>query len=255
MFKKLLIASALTAFASTAAHAASVGTIAFTSFEEALSGEKYTDTLGTDSHALINNPAQSDVNYDAGPEGAELGFSSYYTSTGGVGLTDGDFVGVTNYTGTVGSYTDGTQGFQMSDTDGIMTTTLQTVDLTGFADTRVSLDVFFNADSYESSDRARIWLTVDGGTEIDLLNTAGSDIDSLGIEDMWFSLTQSLESYTTATLAFELEANAAGEQMFVDNIVFSGNAAAVPVPAAVWLLGSGMLGLIGLNRRSPSTHA
>jgi hypothetical protein len=37
--------------------------------------------------------------------------------------------------------------------------------------------------------------------------------------------------------------------IFWDNISITADVAAVPVPAAVWLFGSGLLGLIGVARR------
>lgn len=244
MIKKILAVYMVTSIMASAANAA---TVAYTSFEEPAAGGKYYDTLGAATdHALLNNSGEAPVNYAGG---AELAFWSYYISTGSVdGLTDGDYVGVTNYTGTVGSFAHGSQGFQMSDTDGIMTTTIQTVDLSAYTDTSVSVDLFFREDGYEAADRARIWLAVDGGAEIDLLNTFGSDIDDLGIEGHWFTLTEDLSAYTTATLVFELEANSANEAMYVDNILFTGNAAVVPVPAAAWLFGPAALGLVGFRR-------
>ena len=59
--------------------------------------------------------------------GSEMGFQLYYESTGGVGLTDGDFFGVVDYTGTVGSFIDGNKGYEMSDVDGIATLELDIV--------------------------------------------------------------------------------------------------------------------------------
>ncbi|NOU15464.1 MAG: VPLPA-CTERM sorting domain-containing protein [Methylococcaceae bacterium] len=38
----------------------------------------------------------------------------------------------------------------------------------------------------------------------------------------------------------------------VDNIKIAANVSAVPVPGAVWLLGSGLAGLVGLQRRKKS---
>jgi hypothetical protein len=247
MFKKMIAVSMTTLFMASAANAA---TIAYTSFEEPTTGGKYTDTLGSGtSHALINNSGEAPVNYTGG---TELGFSSYYTNTGGSGLSDGDYVGVTNYTGAVGSYADGAQGFQMSDTDGIMTTTIETVNLSGYTGSSMSVDIFFQETGYESADRARVWLTVDGGTQIDLLNTAGNDIDDLNIEGSWFTLSQDLSAYSTATLSFELEANASSEAMYVDNIRFTGNASVVPLPGAALLFAPAMLGMFGFARRAQS---
>jgi hypothetical protein len=39
-----------------------------------------------------------------------------------------------------------------------------------------------------------------------------------------------------------------GSGIFYDNLVFA-EVAPVPVPAAVWLFGSGLLGLVGVARR------
>jgi hypothetical protein len=36
----------------------------------------------------------------------------------------------------------------------------------------------------------------------------------------------------------------------IDDVYFNGTYSPVPVPAAVWLLGSGLLGLIGIRRRN-----
>ena len=56
-----------------------------------------------------------------------MGFSLYYESNGGVGLTDGDYFGTINYTGTVGNFTNGDNGYQMSDVDGITILQLDSV--------------------------------------------------------------------------------------------------------------------------------
>lgn len=196
-------------------------TIAGTSFEEpAAVGGQYIDTLGSATdHALLDNPGEPVVNYAGG---TELGFSSFYTNTrGDVGLTDGDFVGVTNYTGDVGAYTDGVQGFEIQDSDGLMTTTVETFDLTGLSSVYVAVDVYVNETGWESDDRIRVWATVDGGVEIDLLNTAGSDIDDLGIEGAWMTVSAELSGYTTATLSFEVDSNSSSESVYFDDVRFT----------------------------------
>ena len=85
-----------------------------TSFEDTNDlGDKYYDygDAAVD-HWLTNNEGQAAVNGD--------GFSAWYGSTGGVGLTDGDYVGVTTYMpGGNSSYDGDQQGYQISDTDGI----------------------------------------------------------------------------------------------------------------------------------------
>ncbi|MGD8969489.1 MAG: ExeM/NucH family extracellular endonuclease, partial [Anaerolineae bacterium] len=184
-------------------------------------GGQYTDTgdAGTD-HALVNNAGEAPVNYTS--VGGELGFSSYYYNTrGDVGLTDGDWVGVTSFTGVVGSYPDGSQGFQMSDADGAMRTTLDTVDLTAYPQASVFVQYFVQATGWESNDELRIWVVVDGGAEIDLVNTAGSDIDDLGIEGAWQTAIQNLSGYTEATLHFQLDSNSSSETVYFDNVFFT----------------------------------
>ena len=61
------------------------------------------------------------------------------------GLTDGDFVGVSSFTGTVGSYADGSQGYQMGDVDGIMVVEFNPVSLTGFASYAFDMDYFIQS--------------------------------------------------------------------------------------------------------------
>lgn len=192
--------------------------IAYTSFEEPATGGKYTDTgdAATD-HALVNNEGQADVNYVS--TGAELGFNSWYFNTlNNVGLTDGDFVGVTDYSGAVGAYPDGTKGFQMSDIDGFMVTTLDTVDISSYASVQVSLQYFVNDDSWESADYIRVWLVLDGSVEMDLLNTDGSDIDDLGIEGSWMTLSKQVSGYSKLNVKLGLQCNAGNEAVYFDDI-------------------------------------
>ena len=83
-----------------------MGLAAYTSFEEpTTTGDpmmNYQDNpppgsvqwYSTD-HELVNNPGQNPVAYAMCSNGQdELGFQSYYLSTGGYGLTDGDQFGV-----------------------------------------------------------------------------------------------------------------------------------------------------------------
>jgi len=73
------------------------------------------------------------------------------------------------------------------------------------------------------------------GTNPDLvaLATAGSGVDTASFQ--FTTPTTLTDIFTTSTT--------------VTHTSFSGSIAAVPVPAAVWLFGSGLLGLAGLARR------
>lgn len=235
--KNVLIAGALAALAGTA----SAGVIAGTSFENAFVGSQYVD-LGDASmdHDLVNNAGQSDVDFAAA--GGEMGFDAYYRNTrGSVGLTDGDFVGATNFTGTVGAFTDGFQGYEMQDADGTMGMSFDTVNYAGVW--ALSLDLYVQTTGWEADDSIHIWAVVDGGATVDILNTVGLDVNDLGIEGAWMSLDLDLSAYTTATLYVELESNSGSEAIYLDNVSFS----AVPTPGALALLGFG--GLVGARRR------
>ena len=193
-----------------------------TSFEEPFAGAQYADTGDAAvSHPLVNNPGQSYVNYTT--VGAELGFSSFYYATGGPGLTDGDFVGGTTFTGAVGSFTDGVQGFQMSDTDGEMETSIDVVNIAGLDSAKVSIDLFVASTTWETSpaDVIRIYVVFEDLSELDLINTTGQDIDLLNIEGSWMTLTGDLTGHTTAELRVSFICNAASEAIYVDNVRFT----------------------------------
>ena len=193
------------------------GVVAYTSFEEPTAvGGQYTDTGDASvDHALADNADEPWVNWTGTNE---LGFSSYYYNTrNDVGLTDGDYVGVTNYTGTVGSFPDGSNGFQQSDCDGAMETTIETFSYCSSLDS-LTVDYYVKETGWESDDEIRIWVVVDGGTEIDILNTSGSDIDDLGIEGSWITGKVDLSGYTEVTLKLYLDSNSSNEALYFDNI-------------------------------------
>lgn len=214
--------------------AVSFAQVAGTSFEEpALFPGQYTDTGDPAvAHDLINNTDEPLVNYTA--SGGELGFDASYSpyDTPGEGLTDGDFVGVTDFAPTGSDpYTDGVQGYQISDVDGNYTLTFDAVDLTGVVTPSISLDYFISETGYEGdgtlnesgSDRFRIYVRdLTNSTEIDILNTEGNDINDLGIEGSWLTGTANLISNTNIQLVIEVRTNASAEAMFLDNVVVSG---------------------------------
>ncbi len=193
--------------------------IAYTSFEEPSLGGQYVDTGDASvDHELVNNDGQAMVAWTA--SGAEMGFSAWYWNTrDDVGLTDGDWVGTTDYSGNVGEYPDGTQGYELSDCDGAMELRLDTVTTSG--SWNIAMDVFVVETGWESEDSIVISAIVDGGAVVTLLDTTGTDIDDLGIEGAWFTLIEDLSAYTEATLSVRLDSNSGYEAVFVDNVRFS----------------------------------
>ncbi len=196
--------------------------VAHTSFEDpfTISSVKYTDT-GDDSvdRYLWNNLNQPHVSHNQS-SGSEMGFSLYYESNGGVGLTDGDYFGTVNYTGTVGNFTDGNNGYQMSDVDGVTTLILDSVNAE-----YVNFDMFLQNTSYETSTPIDYLVILFNGTnsQVQILNTTGYDIDGdfqsyLG---NWTSVITDISSAGGGTLEVTFSSNAATESLFLDNIEFT----------------------------------
>ena len=148
-----------------------------------------------------------------------LGFDATFISNGvgQSGLTDGDFVGVTDYTGSgsPGGFTDGVQGYQLSDTDGIMVLTLSAVE---GADS-VSLDFWLNSTGYETTAPNVDFLTITAGGEVGIA-TAGSDIDDLGIEGAWTTLTWT--GLTDSEVVITFSSNSGSETLMIDNVIWEG---------------------------------
>ncbi len=209
--------------------------IAYTSFEEpAAVGGQYTDTGdASTAHDLVNNNNEPLVDFTS--SGGEIGFNARYVpyDTPGVGLTDGDYVGVTTYTGGgVGSYPDGSQGYQISDTDGNFILEFDVVDLSGYSNVEVMVNYFIRSTGYEGdgtvndsgNDRMRIYIKdLTNNAEIDILNTTGNDINDLGIEGVWQQGIVPLPDNIQAQLVVEVRTNGGSEALFLDHIVFDQN--------------------------------
>ena len=202
--------------------------VAYTSFEDPFTnGSKYYDYgSGNSDYYLWNNVDEPHVAHNQ-TNGTEMGFTLYYTSTGGVGLTDGDYFGTANYTGTVGNYTEGTQGYQMGDVDGTATLTLDAIT----ADS-MTFDVFVqggSSNSYEDSDNLIIRF-VGSSSTVELLNVTGATGSSnhggfapyMGV---WTSFSLDISSLGQGSLEIELTSNSQSESVYIDNVVFTSSVA------------------------------
>lgn len=149
----------------------------------------------------------------------ELAFDAVWVNTrDDEGLADGDFVGVTDFTGTVGSFTDGAQGYEIQDADGLYRLTFEEINLAAVGAVTLSLDAFLQETGWETDDLFSIKVVTDQGVET-LIDTAGLDIDDLGIEGAWtdYSITLGAD-VNTAQLVVELDSNSGSESLFLDNI-------------------------------------
>ena len=183
-------------------------------------------------HWLSNNAGEMAVNGD--------GFSAWYGSTGGVGLTDGDYIGVTDYTGGgLGSWYDGSQGYQMSDTDGIFE--LHFDGYEGEA-TMVSMAVFVQNTGYESADNFSIHWGSDpvNGTLYDI-SEAG--LEAAGAAGVWMLLEFDVSALGSGHLHVRTETNSSVEVISIDAVNIYG----IPAPGALALLG--LAGIAGKRRR------
>ena len=236
---KRLLATGL--FASMITGTATADLLWSTSFEDTNDlGDKYYDygDAAVD-HWLTNNEGQAAVNGD--------GFSAWYGSTGGVGLTDGDYVGVTNYTGGgMGSYYDGSQGYQMSDTDGIFE--LHFDGYEGNA-TSISIAIYIADTGYEAADNFSIhWgADPDNGTLFEL-DGNGGDGNGSDLEDAsgtWMFLEFDISDLGSGHLHVRGESNSSTEAYFIDAVSIYGSA--IPAPGAIALLG--LAGIASRRRR------
>ena len=196
--------------------------VGYTSFEDpfTIASVKYTDT-GSDSVSryLWNNANEPHIAHNQ-TNGSEMGFTLYYTSTGSSGLTDGDYFGTINYTGTVGNFPDGNNGYQMSDVDGIATLALD--DITAEI---MTFDFFLQDTGYETSNPVDYLVIrfIGANNDIEIINTTGYDIDTdnsswLGT---WTTMTVMIGAAGHGHLEVEFASNSAMEALYLDNIQFT----------------------------------
>ncbi|MBE3637132.1 ExeM/NucH family extracellular endonuclease [Mangrovicoccus algicola] len=192
---------------------------------ETTNGASYVDTGNpAEDHALENNEGQAPVNSVVSglDKNGQLGFTASYINTrNDVGLTDGDYVGVANYAGTVGAYTSGSQGYEIHDADGAMLLTFETVDTSNAAEVTVSLDVFVQETGWEEDDVIRIGVDTDGDGEMDLflLDTTGKDVNDLGLEGRWTTLSATVPAAAAqAALMVYVDSDSSSESVYIDSV-------------------------------------
>ncbi|MDG1063008.1 MAG: T9SS type A sorting domain-containing protein [Flavobacteriaceae bacterium] len=182
-------------------------------------------------HPLDNQNEQPILNW---PEtNQELGFNAYYSpyDQASVGLSDGDSVGITDRTTIVGGFSEGTQGYEISDCDGNYTLEFTPIDLQGVDQASIAIDVFIAPTGYEGdgvansaqSDRLHIYVKdLEQQGQIDLLNTTGNDINDLNIEGRWLNLTADISRFNRVQLIVTARNNTAAEAFYLDRVEVQG---------------------------------
>ena len=215
--------------------ATSFSQIQSTSFEEpAAIGGKYTDTEDpSTAHPLADNTDEPVINFTT--TGGEIGYSASYFpyDTPNVGLSDGDFIGVTAFAPSGSDpYPDGNQGYQISDVDGNYVLEFDTIDSVS-SSPYISIDYFIADTGYEGDgtinetghDRIRIYVKdLTNNTEHDILNSTGTDINDLGIQGQWITgvATGLNGDGATFQLVIEIRCNSSSEIFYFDNMIFNG---------------------------------
>ncbi len=192
------------------------------------------------AHTLANFSAPcGTVVVQESTSGATIGFTNALANTtnGADGFSDGDSFGVITAAAMSSDLgagpTEGSQGFYMEDTDGLVVMIFDAVDLDGTSNPMVSLNYYLSSTGWETADLLHIYVEVTGcgaaGT-FDLLdgatpvNVDGDDIDNgVVAEGSWNTASLSLTSYIgcNVELTIEFSANSSAEELGLDNIQFT----------------------------------
>jgi hypothetical protein len=226
---------------------------------------------------LITGTTSADVVLFEDFEDATVGYTTSVPEfTDGSGdffiRTDGsDHGAFVEYTGKQGDYY-----FAGMDLDGEgdrlpLTMSFSGIDITGYTDLTFS-SLFAEDDEGTNEDwdlsdyvhidyqidsggyQALMWFeSIPDGDPYNSVPALDTDFDGNGdgkvLTDMFDLFTADITGTgSTLDLRLTFQLNAGDEDIAIDNIQVEG-VSPVPVPAAVWLLGSGLVGLIGLRRK------
>ncbi len=117
----------------------------------------------------------------------------------------------------------------------------------GYTDTAITVytDINGNTSNGDTAEAAGVALTVSGGVVTGKLAVFGSG-ETSGLKVF------AIYDFDNETFLAFLSNAAGGSSQVGDGTFTNPGAAVVPVPAAVWLFGSGLLGLVGVARRKAS---
>ncbi|MEO0992226.1 MAG: ExeM/NucH family extracellular endonuclease [Pseudomonadota bacterium] len=202
-----------------------------------------TDSLPTGS-SLTNAGAQNSG-------GAGLDFATFWFDTRGetngpvlASNDSSDFIGVNSFAGSNAPNVsaDGTavaagseHNFEFNDSDGRLELVFETIDLSGFENRMFSLNYWIADTGFESDDSFVVSIS-DGTTSVNLLTLGETELEAqspgdAGNANEWTALTVDLEQViadnslgNTLTLTVSADTNSGSENLFVDDILFEGDA-------------------------------
>jgi len=214
-------------------------TIAAQTFDALASTDTFTADTVSDGQPLTN---AGSVN--TGGPGLDFVTLWYDTRGTGVGPKDGsesgDFIGVNAFAGANAPDVapDGTpvaagteHNFEFNDGDGRLDLVFETVDMTTYADRRLSLAWWINDTGYESTDSFTITLT-DGTDTVTLSAFGETELEAGAAADdgtaNWTTLTVDLEPLIAGGLdagslglVVSVDTNAGSETVFLDDVAFT----------------------------------
>ncbi len=180
-----------------------------------------------------------------------------------IGNDTSDFIGANSFSGSnspdvgPGGTAVGTgveQNFEFNDGDGRLDLVFEPVDTDGFTDRALSFNYWINDTSWETDDFFsasisdgvnNVTLFVWGDTDLDANVSADDGTDNWGLHS--FDLEDLISNGRLAAdgliLTISVDNSSSSENMFVDNVAFTG----IPAPSSVALLGLG--GLVAARRR------
>ncbi len=228
------------------------------------------DDSATETFDMVTNGSPLTNASSANVGGPGMDFTSTWFDTMGnttgpvAGSDTSDFIGVNSFAGSNAPdfSPDGTavssgveHNFEFNDIDGRIDLVFETIDVSSYENIQFSLYFLINDTGYESED-SFVVLISDGINEQAVLDFDDSELEAYDSVDdstpTWWNLSVDISDLidnqgfgTNLTLTVRVDNNSGAENIFIDDVAFTGDF--IPAPGALALLG--LAGLAGVRRR------